>query len=40
MFATQGIHVETLHRTTFGPLTLRDLAPSAYRELPLDTLFA
>ncbi len=37
MFATQGYHVETLHRTTFGPLTLGDLAPGHYRELPLHT---
>ncbi len=37
MFATQGIHVETLHRTTFGPLTLGDLPPGTYRELPLTT---
>lgn len=37
MFATQGFHVETLHRTTFGDLTLDDLPPGTYRELPLTT---
>ncbi|WP_221032753.1 pseudouridine synthase [Actomonas aquatica] len=37
MFATQGYHVETLHRTTFGHLTLDDLPPGTYHELPLTT---
>lgn len=38
MFATQGYHVETLHRTTFGALTLGDLKPGQFQELPLNAL--
>jgi len=37
MFASQGWHVETLHRERFGDLTLGDLALGEWRELPLDT---
>jgi len=37
MFASQGWHVDTLHRERFGPLVLGDLAPGTWRELPLDT---
>jgi 16S rRNA pseudouridine516 synthase len=33
MFAACGTTVLTLHRTTFGPLTLGDLKPGQYREL-------
>lgn len=33
MFAATGATVLTLHRASFGPLTLGDLAPGAYREL-------
>lgn len=37
MFATTGATVLTLHRTTFGPLTLPpDLPPGSWRELPLN----
>ena len=36
MFASQGCEVLTLHRPRFGELTLSDLAPGQYRELPLD----
>ncbi len=36
MFAAVGCEVVTLHRERFGPLTLGDLAPGAWRELPLD----
>jgi 16S rRNA pseudouridine516 synthase len=36
MFAATGATVLTLHRTQFGPLTLGDLAPGQWRELPLD----
>lgn len=39
MFASQGWHVETLHRERFGDLTLGDLKPSEWHELPL-TAFA
>ncbi len=35
MFASQGLAVLTLHRERFGDLTLGDLAPGAWRELPL-----
>ncbi|MDP3069252.1 MAG: pseudouridine synthase [Opitutaceae bacterium] len=34
--ATCGATVLTLHREQFGDLTLGDLAPGAWRELPLD----
>jgi 16S rRNA pseudouridine516 synthase len=37
MFASQGYTVLALHRESFGPLTLDDLAPGHWRELPLDT---
>lgn len=37
MFASQGWHVDTLHRERFGDLTLDDLAPSTWHELPLTT---
>ncbi|MGC4071925.1 MAG: pseudouridine synthase [Nibricoccus sp.] len=37
MFASQGCEVLTLHRAAFGNLTLDDLAPGQFRELPLDT---
>lgn len=40
MFAAVGYTVTSLHRTTFGGLTLGDLAPGAWRELPLDTFDA
>ena len=36
MFAATGATVLTLHRAQFGPLTLGDLAPGQWRELPLD----
>ncbi len=36
MFAAQGATVLTLHRERFGDLTLGDLAPGTWRELPLD----
>lgn len=37
MFAACGATVLTLHRHAFGSLTLGDLAPGTWRELPLDT---
>ncbi len=37
MFASQGCEVLKLHRPQFGDLTLGDLAPGKWRELPLDT---
>ena len=37
MFASQRYEVLTLHRTQFGDLTLGDLAPGKWRELPLNT---
>ncbi len=37
MFAACGATVMTLHRVRFGSLELGDLAPGAWRELPLDT---
>ena len=37
MFAACGSTVLTLRREKFGPLELGDLAPGAWRELPLDT---
>lgn len=37
MFSAVGAHVLTLHRERFGHLTLADLAPGQFRELPLDT---
>jgi 16S rRNA U516 pseudouridylate synthase RsuA-like enzyme len=37
MFAALGCEVLTLHRERFGPLILGDLAPGAWRELPLDS---
>ena len=36
MFAACGATVLTLHRPQFGALTLGDLAPGQWRELPLD----
>jgi 16S rRNA pseudouridine516 synthase len=36
MFAVCGTSVLTLQRIRFGPLTLGDLAPGQWRELPLD----
>lgn len=38
MFAACGATVLTLHRTSFGPLTLGDLKPGQYRELTLAEL--
>ena len=35
MFASQGWHVESLHRTRFGPYTLDDLAPGEWKYLEL-----
>ena len=35
MFASQGCEVLTLHRAAFGDLTLDDLPPGHFRELPL-----
>ena len=35
MFATLGLHVVTLERTRFGDWALGDLAPGAWRALPL-----
>ena len=40
MFASQGYTVVQLHRSRFGPLDLGELAPGAYRELPLGTFDA
>lgn len=37
MFASQGWHVETLHRERFGDLDLGELALGEWLELPLDT---
>jgi 16S rRNA pseudouridine516 synthase len=37
MFAAVGYGVTALHRERFGALTLDDLAPGAWRELPPDT---
>jgi 16S rRNA pseudouridine516 synthase len=37
MFAAGGATVLTLHREKFGALTLGDLAPGTWRELPLNT---
>lgn len=37
MFASQGWTVLALHRPRFGELTLGDLPPGQWRELPLDT---
>lgn len=37
MFAAVGATVLALHRESFGALTLGDLAPGTWRELPLDT---
>ncbi len=36
MFASQGWQVETLHRESFGALTLDHVAEGTWRELPLD----
>jgi 16S rRNA pseudouridine516 synthase len=36
MFSSQGCEVLALHRRSFGPLETNDLAPGAWRELPLD----
>jgi 16S rRNA pseudouridine516 synthase len=38
MFAACGATVLSLHRASFGPLTLGDLAPGRYRELALADL--
>lgn len=35
MFASQGWHVEDLHREQFGPYTLGDLKPGEWKLLPL-----
>jgi 16S rRNA pseudouridine516 synthase len=35
MFASQGYHVETLHRTRFGPYTLDDLSEGDWKYLDL-----
>jgi 16S rRNA pseudouridine516 synthase len=35
MFASQGYHVETLHRTRFGPYTLDDLPEGEWKYLDL-----
>ena len=40
MFASQGWHVETLHRERFGELDLGELALGEWQELPLDTFEA
>ena len=37
MFASQGWNVESLHRKRFGDLTLDDLAPGEWHEIPLST---
>ena len=37
MFASQGWHVETLHRERFGDLTLDGIPESQWRELPLSS---
>ncbi len=37
MFASQGCEVLALHRPQFGELTLKDLSPGQWCELPLDT---
>jgi len=36
MFAAVGATVLTLHRTQFGTLSLDDVAPGTWRELPLN----
>lgn len=36
MFSARGAEVLTLHRARFGSLELGELAPGAWRELPLD----
>ena len=36
MFSAHGANVVTLHRERFGDLTLGDIAPGKWRELPLD----
>jgi 16S rRNA pseudouridine516 synthase len=36
MFASQGCEVLTLHRAAFGDLSLGDLAPGQFRELPFN----
>jgi 16S rRNA pseudouridine516 synthase len=36
MFAACGITVLTLHRTTFGPLSIEGVGSGGWRELPLD----
>jgi len=36
MFGSQGWHVDTLHRESFGDLTLGKLAPGEWRELDLN----
>jgi 16S rRNA pseudouridine516 synthase len=39
MFAAQGFTVVSLHRERFGALTLGELPPGKWRELPLDYAF-
>ncbi len=36
MFASQGWHVEKLHRERFGPYELRDLAEGEWRMIPVE----
>ncbi len=40
MFAAEGCAVLALHRSEFGALTLGDLAPGFWRELPLTEALA
>jgi 16S rRNA pseudouridine516 synthase len=40
MFASQGCEVVALHRTRFAHLSLDDVPPGQWRELPLDTFGA
>jgi 16S rRNA pseudouridine516 synthase len=40
MFASEGFTVISLHRESFGNLTLGDLPPGKWQELPLDYPFA
>jgi 16S rRNA pseudouridine516 synthase len=40
MFAAEGLTVVTLHRDRFGSLTVGDLSPGRWRDLPLDQTFA
>jgi 16S rRNA pseudouridine516 synthase len=36
MFASQGWHVEKLHRERFGPHVLGDLSEGEWRMIPVD----